>query len=172
MNIAHLIGFQFFDGAFVDEYVPPPPPVETAAPRFGGGPFWRKYGYDDAYDEIREQDIEEEERAADEIRGKLAKKRQAQADDAVNAAASAMLRDAPAREVLDQEAAFRRIVKAQSGIRKELKSAIESRKAFRAEVRRKLQLEAKTRKIEALKAQEQDEVAMLTAMFWDFDDED
>lgn len=171
MNIAHLIGFQFFDGAFAPEFVPPVP-EETPAPRFGGGPFWRKYGYDDAYDDIREQDIEEEEQTAEEIRGKLAKKRQAQADDVITAAASAMLRDAPEQEIFDQEAAFERIVKAQVGIRKELKSALQARKAFRAEVRRKLKMEAEQRKIEALKAQEQDEVAMLTAMFWDFDDED
>lgn len=169
MNIALLVGFQFFDGAFAPEYVPPPP-VETAVPRFGGGPFWRKYGYDEAYDDIREQ--AEEEETAQEIRGKLARKRLAQADDAVNAAASAMLRDAPEAEVLDQQKAFERIVKAQVGLRKELKSALQARKAFRAEVRRKLKMEAEARKIEALKAQEQDEVAMLTAMFWDFDDED
>jgi len=169
MNIAPLIGFQFFDGAFAPEYVAPVPD-ETPAPRFGGGPFWRKYGYDDAYDDIRE--AQEEDAVAGEILPKLAKKRQAQADDVINAAASAMLRDAPAQEVFDQQNAFERIVKAQVGIRKELKSALQARKAFRAEVRRKLNMEAEARKIEALKVQEQDEVAMLTAMFWDFDDED
>ena len=169
MNIALLVGFQFFDGAFAPEYVPPVPD-ETPAPRFGGGPFWRKYGYDEAYDDIR--DAQEEDAVAGEILPKLAKKRRAQADDAINAAASAVLRDAPERDVLDQEKAFERIVKAQVGIRKELKSALQVRKAFRSEMRKKLQQEAEVRKIEALRAQEQDEVAMLTAMFWDLDDED
>lgn len=31
----------------------PPAP----APQFGGGPFWRQYGYDSAYDAIREQTL-------------------------------------------------------------------------------------------------------------------
>ena len=30
----------------------PSPPVGQT---FGGGPFWRKYGYDSAYDDIRDQ---------------------------------------------------------------------------------------------------------------------
>jgi hypothetical protein len=31
-------------------------PADIAAPKgFGGGPFYRKYGYDSAYDDIREQ---------------------------------------------------------------------------------------------------------------------
>lgn len=34
---------------------PPAPPAVGAA--FGGGPFWRKYGYDSAYDAIREQTL-------------------------------------------------------------------------------------------------------------------
>ena len=33
----------------------PRPQAVSAAPTFGGGPFYRKYGYDSAYDEIREQ---------------------------------------------------------------------------------------------------------------------
>lgn len=33
----------------------PAPPAPVVAPaRFGGGPFWRRYGYDKSYDEIRE----------------------------------------------------------------------------------------------------------------------
>jgi len=33
---------------------PPTPPV-GGPPQFGGGPFWREYGYDSAYDAIRNQ---------------------------------------------------------------------------------------------------------------------
>ena len=38
--------------------IPPEPPAE-GPPRFGGGPFWRKYGYDSAYDAIRNQETSE-----------------------------------------------------------------------------------------------------------------
>lgn len=30
-----------------------PPPQPPAKPRFGGGPFWSRYGYDSAYEAIR-----------------------------------------------------------------------------------------------------------------------
>lgn len=190
MNVHQLIAFQFWDGAYNVEATPEPEPV-AAVPRFGGGPFWRKYGYDSAYDDIREQelDVEEEEQVADEIRAKLAKKRQTKADEAVNSAAGAILRNEPIDLVAVQQKAYDRIVKAQAGLRAEFKDALATRKAFKAELRRKLQYaeqqrkieerrlaaEAKIRaeqaKIEAKKRAEQDELDMLYLMFMDFDED-
>jgi len=144
----------------------------AAQQTYGGGPFWRKYGYDSAYDDIRKAAEDEEEgKVADEIRTKLAKKRQAQADDAVNVAAAVVERAAPVEDFERQERLYRETVAKQPGIRKELKSAIESRRAFRAEVRRKLQQAEQARKLEAARVQEQEDIDLLTVMFMDFDED-
>ena len=176
MNLHHLIAFQFWEGAF-DPATPALPAVEEGARTFGGGPFWRRYGYDDDYDEIREA-----ERAAAEIRSKLAKKRQAQIDDAINAAAGSILRNEREEAYLEQVRAYEQIIKEQAGLRKELKQAIEARRAFRAEVRRKLQLAEQARKIEAARQAEmarieakrraeEEELDVLYLMFMDFDED-
>jgi hypothetical protein len=41
-------------GPAVTPPIPPTPPA-GGPPQFGGGPFWREYGYDSAYDAIRDQ---------------------------------------------------------------------------------------------------------------------
>jgi len=41
-------------GPAVTPPIPPTPPA-GGPPQFGGGPFWREYGYDSAYDAIRNQ---------------------------------------------------------------------------------------------------------------------
>jgi hypothetical protein len=169
MNLAILLTGQFWEGANDGGEGPPPTPTPTPAVTYGGGPFWKRYGYDDDFDDIREQKIADEA-TADTIRTKLAKKRTAQIEDAINAAAGAVERGAPAEEFLDQARAYQRVVKAQANLRKEFKDAITTRKAFRAEVARKLRLAEEARKIEEKRRVEAEEMDMLTVMFMDFED--
>ena len=42
-------------------FIPPLPPAEEPARFFGGGPFWRRYGYGSAYDAIRRAACEDDE---------------------------------------------------------------------------------------------------------------
>jgi hypothetical protein len=134
MILTHYALFSFFDG--MSRSATPEPVAEVQ--RFGGGPFWSKYGYDEAYDDIREQSLDEDE--ADEIRGELDVTELRAADDAISDAASAILRDEQPRIVLDYEKAYQRILQSQKGLRKELRSEFAARRAFRAEVRRKIQI--------------------------------
>ena len=136
MITTHL--FLFYDGLSAIAGVPPEPVPEVAAQRFGGGPFWSKYGYDKAYDDIRDQELEDDE--VDEIRAELAPNQLREVDDAVNDAAGALLRDERPAVFTDYEKAYQRILRGQKSIRKELRTAFAARRAFRAEVKRKVQM--------------------------------
>ena len=138
MILTHLAMFSFFDGMSSGPVPEPPAPDVAVVQRFGGGPFWSKYGYDEAYDDIREQSLDEEE--ADEIRDALAPTELRAIDDAVSDAASAMLRNEQPAVVLDYQAAYQRILASQKGLRKELRSEFAARRAFKAEVRRRVQV--------------------------------
>jgi len=138
MITTHFGLFSFFDGMSSGPTVEPPAPEPEVAARFGGGPFWRKYGYDEAYDDIREQSLDEEE--ADEIREELAPAQLRAIDDAVSEAANAILRDEKPAVVLNYQATYERILRKQKGLRKELRSEFAARRAFRAEVRRRVQI--------------------------------
>ena len=159
MVTTHLALFSFFGGMSLPEGEPPPPPVVVTAPRFGGGPFWKKYGYDEDYDEIRDQDSDED---LEEIRASLSPVKLFKADDAVNAAASAILRDEQPALVLDYQGIYEKILRSQRGIRKELKTEFAARRAFRAEIARKLRYEDAAR----LKKLQQDEDDMVIAMLY------
>lgn len=162
MITTHLVAFDFFPGAAISGDAPPPTPTPpaVAATRFGGGPFWRKYGYDSAYDDIREQ--EEEDETVEAIRAELTPNELRQVDDVVNEAAGAMMRDERPAVVRDYEAIYRKILRSQKAVSRELKTAIAARRAFRAEVQRKLQMAERARIM-----QEEDE--MVTAMLFAFD---
>ena len=165
MILTHLVQFEFFQGAtiFGDAPPTPPTPAPAAAQRFGGGPFWSKYGYDSAYDDIRE--AAEEDETVEAIRDALQPNELRAVDDVVNAAAGAMERGERPALVRDYEAVYRNILRGQKAVRAGLKTAIEARRAFRAEVQKKLEMAEHARII----AYEEEETNMVAAILFDLD---
>jgi predicted Zn-dependent peptidase len=167
MNLTHLVTFSFYEGAWAQEVAPPPPPPTPAVQAFGGGPFWRRYGYDEAYDDIREAAEEEVE----EISSALTEKRRARADDAINAAAGAMLRNESPAIVNRHLDAYLKVIRVQKGLRTELKHIMAVRRAFKAAVARKLRMSLEMRqKAEnerRMREEEESIVRLLFSMAWD-----
>jgi hypothetical protein len=103
---------------------PPPPPKPPAfRPRFGGGPFWKRYGYDPRY--YRQEDEEEE----------LSEPQAEIVEAAIDQAVGAIRTEAkPQPIVLDAKRIFERVFSEVQGIERE-----RVREIWRAEIKRRLQ---------------------------------
>jgi hypothetical protein len=103
----------------------PPPPAVVAQPFFGGGPFWRRYGYDwDVYG-----DEEAEESILDSIDGPEAE----EIREAVEQAVEAVIERKPDL-VIDAQKLYERVV---SKLRGQVGDEIRS--LWRAEIKRRIQ---------------------------------
>ena len=118
---------------------PPPPPAQPAK-HFGGGPFWRKYGYDD------EEDLSS---VAQEARAALPGAKAEKAEAAIFRAVEAIRNDEPERVVLDAQRIYERVfLNLRGELRKEIKEIIKAQveherlqELWRAEVKRRIQEE-------------------------------
>ncbi len=122
----------------------PPPPAPQVRPAFGGGPFWRRYGYDwDVYGEEEDTAV-----IAQEAREVLPGPKAEKAEAAIFKAVEAIRNDSPAI-VLDAQRIYERVFLSLRGeLRAQVREIISERveherlaELWRAEIKRRIREE-------------------------------